>query len=400
MRIIYDFLYGIFLLLALPFFIFSSKKKGYSPDLKERFVLYREREENLLWFHCASVGELNLAKPLIDHFGRERKILITVSSPRGKDYAKKLYPQAKVRTVPFDVSFLIKRFLKLHRPDALVVVEGELWFNLITLSGRKIPAVSVNARISPSSYRIYKRLKFFYKKIFSAFRLVLARSETDYRHIREFLDDGSRLKLCGDLKFVSSRPSKQVEFYGDGRFIVAGSTHSPEEELMLRIFKRLKEKHPDLKLILAPRHVERIGEVERLVNKEGLTYTLRSRSKKAEGDVYLIDTVGELAGFYRHGDGIFIGGTVAEVGGHNVLEAVLQGKRVVVGKNYHKIKDTVEELSEEGAVVVAEGERELEKALEESLTEKGKATGFEKKAEKIFNCYVENLKKVLEWQKA
>ncbi|WP_457623956.1 3-deoxy-D-manno-octulosonic acid transferase [Persephonella sp.] len=399
MRFFYNLIYGILLFTGLPFFIFFTRKKGYSPDLKERFVLYSDKKEDYLWFHCASVGELNLARPLIEYFKNRKKILITVSSPRGKEHAVKNYPYAAVRVLPFDLSFLIRKFIAMYRPSALIVVEGELWFNLITVSSGHIPVFSVNARLSPSSFNLYKKLGFFYRKIFNSFSLILARSETDYRYIKQFLGDESRIKLCGDLKYVSSKSKKKVEFYAEGKVIIAGSTHPPEEEILLKVFKKLKEKYPDLKLVIAPRHVERTDEVVQIVRRYGFTPTLRTESVRAETDVYVVNTVGELGGLYRYADGVFIGGTIANVGGHNVLEAAVEGKEVVIGKNHHKIRDMVQELESEGVLHIAEDEKQLERIFEEILEREKPAVDFEKKAEKIFNCYVNSLEKLLKLEK-
>jgi len=316
-------------------------------------------KKKALWFHCASVGELNLSRPLIEQFRRKYKIVITVSSPRGKDYAKKTFPDAVVRAVPFDFPFLIKKFIKIYRPKALIIAEGELWYNLITVSSGYIPVISVNGRISPKSFERYKKLPFFYKKLFNSFRLIIARSKSDIRRINKFLHQRSTAVLCGDLKFVSSKKPEKIKLSKKGKIIVAGSTHRPEEKILINVFKKLKEIYTDLKLIIAPRHTERVDEVIKLVEGSGLSYSLRSQTDKLETDIYIIDTLGELSGFYEYADVVFIGGTIAPVGGHNILEAVLQNRPVVIGKHYDKISDTVEELLPEGIVKVAKDENEL-----------------------------------------
>ncbi len=392
MGIIYSILYALALFIYLPVFIFITKKKGYSPDLKDRFTLYKDSSKNPIWFHCASVGELNVVKPLIEYFKKERDILITVSSPRGKKYAEKVYPFATVRTVPFDIPFLVKRFIKMHKPSALIVVEGELWFNLITVASKFTPVISVNTRISPSSYRVYRKLKPFYKKILNSFSLFLVRTETDKSYLQRFVEKREKIVMCGDLKFVSSKGAKTVNINKEGRVIIAGSTHFPEEKIILKAFKNLKKEFPDLKLIIAPRHLERVSEVRETVKESSLSYSLRTETDQIKTDVYILDTVGELSGVYRYADAVFVGGTFATVGGHNILEAVLQNRPVVIGPNYHKIKDTVEEFVKSGFLKVASDEKELEQHIREFLTEKLPEIDFSKISENIYQCYISNIK--------
>ncbi|MDQ7056270.1 MAG: glycosyltransferase N-terminal domain-containing protein [Persephonella sp.] len=395
MGIIYNIFYALALTVYLPVFIFLTKKRGYSPDLKDRFVLHKRENRNAVWFHCASVGELNVARPLIEYLKRENKILITVSSPRGKKYAEKTYPFATVRTVPFDLSFLIKRFVRIHRPSTLIVVEGELWFNLITVTSKFIPVISVNTRISPSSYRIYRKIKPFYAKILNSFSLLIVRTETDRNYLKEFVKDKNKIVMCGDLKFVSSKSAKTVNIKKEGKLLIAGSTHFPEEEIILKIFKNLKKEFPDLRLITAPRHLERVPEIIKLAEENNLTYSLRTETDQLKTDVYILDTVGELSGFYRYADVVFVGGTFAPVGGHNILEAILENRPVVIGKSHHKIKDTVEQIIRTGFLKTASNEEELEKHIRSFLIEKPPEIDFSEISEKVYRCYINNLKGVI-----
>ncbi|MBK3332226.1 glycosyltransferase [Persephonella atlantica] len=392
MGIIYSILYALALFIYLPVFIFITKKKGYSPELKDRFVLYQGDYKNCIWLHCASIGELNVARPIIEYFKKEREILITVSSPRGKKYAKKVYPFATVRTVPFDLPFLVNRFIKMHKPSVLIVVEGELWFNLITVTSRFIPVISVNTRISPSSYRVYRKLKPFYKKILNSFSLLIVRTETDRNYLQEFVKQKEKIVMCGDLKFVSSKGAKTVNINKEGRVVVAGSTHFPEEKIIIKAFQNLKKEFPDLKLVIAPRHLERVSEVEKIVQENNLSCSLRTETDQIKTDVYILDTVGELSGFYKHADAVFVGGTFAPVGGHNILEAVLQNRPVVIGPNYYKIKDTVEEIKKTGFLKIASDEKDLERRIKEFLTEKLPEIDFSQISENIYQCYISNIK--------
>ena len=397
MKYIYNFLYFLFLIIFLPIFYVSTKKRGYKTGIKERFVLYKDKPiENCLWFHCASVGEINTLFPLIEHYSKNFKILLTVSSPRGKDYALKKVPFAKVRYLPFDFSFLIKKFVKMYNPKNLIVGEGEFWFGFITESSKFMPVISANTRISPKSFKNYKKYEFFYKKLFNSITKFLVRSQQDKQFLEQLIDNKQKIVVCGDMKLVSSSVKKEIEFDKDNKkILIAGSTHNPEEEIILKVFKELKKEIPDLALVLAPRHLERLEEVKELVKNFGFDYDLRTETKKLQKDVYIVNTLGELSGFYKYADVVFVGGTFAEVGGHNILEPILENKPVVIGSNYEKIKDIYEELKEYGIVKAVNTIDELKNEIKNYLEHEPFNIDFEKKQKEILECYLKNIDKIL-----
>jgi 3-deoxy-D-manno-octulosonic-acid transferase len=392
-------LYNILGILFIPFFYIFARKKGLKGDIRERLVLYNSKVKNPIWFHCASVGELNVAKPLIKHFSKEHPVLVTVFSPRGKPYAEKLFPDVEVRAVPFDISFFIKKFLRMYNPKMLILVEGEFWHNLVTVSSKRIKVLSVNTRISPKSFRTYMKYFFFYWPIFSSISLFLARSEKDVAYLRKLVDDKKKVILCGDLKLVSSIPEKEVPLRTRGKtVIIAGSTHFPEENILLSVFKRIKKDYPNTVLIIAPRHLERIKDISITVKKYGFSYSLRSETDALDKDVYIVDTIGELSGLYRYATVVFVGGTFAPVGGHNILEPALFNKPVIIGKHYEKIKSIFSFLSKKGAVVSVSSEEELEDWLRKAIEGEFKPKiDIVKEQEKVLDCYLKNIQK--QWRK-
>ncbi|NPA52713.1 MAG: 3-deoxy-D-manno-octulosonic acid transferase [Aquificae bacterium] len=394
----YSFLYTLFLLFFLPIYIFFVKKKGYHFGLKERVFFDKKSSlKDPVWFHCASVGELNTAKPLIEYFSKEYDILITVSSPRGWKYAKQNFSNFEVRFLPFDYKFLHKKFYKTYKPTLLIVLEGEFWYNFITTISKFIPIVSANTRISPSSYKFYKKLSFFYKKIFNAFSKFLVRSDQDKKFLEKFILDKSKIVVCGDLKFVSSNIKKDIQLEKNNRkVLIAGSTHEPEERILLEVFSKLKKKYPHLTLIIAPRHLERINQIIELIKKFGFSYSFRTQTKKLDTDVYIVDTLGELSGLYRYADVVFVGGTIADIGGHNILEPALEKKPVIIGKHYHKIKDLYNMLKGYNIVSVVDDEAQLLEKIS-NLLEKEETIDIDFKSlqKKILNCYITNIKNFL-----
>ncbi|WP_457623135.1 3-deoxy-D-manno-octulosonic acid transferase [Persephonella sp.] len=397
MSLLYNTLYLILLIISIPFLAFSIKRKGYRFDLKERFVLYNdEKKDGYIWFHCASVGELKTAEPLINYFKDKFNILITVSSPRGKDFALENFSYATVRTLPFDLPFLIRKFLKLYNPKILIITEGEFYYNLICISSKKIPVVSINTRISPSSYRIYKKFSFLFSKILSCFSKMIVRSEKDFKYLKKFIIE-DKLVLCGDLKFLSSSNVRDVFLNTKNKkIILAGSTHDPEEKVLITVFKSLRLRYPDVRLVIAPRHLERIPEIKKLIKEEGLSYSLRSETEVIEKDVYIVDTMGELSGMYKYADVVFVGGTISNVGGHNIIEPILNKKPVIIGNNYEKIKDLYNFFEKYNMVYSVNNGRELEKIIEDMLlTEFKPEIDISDLQEKIFNCYLRNIEEFI-----
>jgi len=396
MNFIYTLLY---IFLFIPFFVFINKKRGYKLDLKDRLSVINNKYKNVYWFHCASVGELNVAEPLINHFiKRNKNVLITVFSPRGVEFARKKFPRAEIRALPFDLKFILKKFINKYRPKVLFLVEEEYWFNLIDeVSKKNIPIVSINSRISEKSFKFYKRFHFFYKKIFNKINRFLVRSEFDMKFFK-LLVDNKKLKLCGDLKFLSSKTTKNVDLVIKRKpILVLGSTHYPEEEIFLDIYPSLKEIFPKISLIIAPRHLERVEEIEELIKSKGFSYKKRSESKVVDTDIYILNTLGELGAVYKYADVVFVGGTIADVGGHNVLEPACLGKPIIVGRNIYKVKSNALLLHKLGILYFIERRKDIKTLVEKLIKDKEKNKNIKEKLKKysknVAKCYVRELKR-------
>ncbi len=393
-RLIYQTFYSF---LFLPTFSLIVKKKGYALNFFERLYPKSSDNKEYIWFHCASVGELNLARPLIEKLKDNNNILITIFSPRGLDYGKKEFSYAKVIPLPYDLSLSIKRFLNSYNIKFGIIVEEEFWFNLITYSSKKFPLLSANSRISKNSYQRYKKFYFFYKHIFNSFYKFLVRSNNDFNYLSDFVKNNEKLKLCGDLKYISSIPKKSLYLEKNSRrLIVLASSHKGEEEIMIKVFLSLRKKYKDLSLIIAPRHLERVKEIEKLLKEHMLNYSLRTDTENIDKDVYILNTLGELSGVYKYADIVVMGGTFTDIGGHNILEAIYYKKPVVVGNYIHKIEETVKELEKVGLVKRANSEEQLEKILENLLKNDLKINfSLEEVRKKILDCYLKEIEKLL-----
>lgn len=380
-RFIYDVLILLVIVFVVPVWWFIYKRKGYNIGIKDRlFPKKIASATDAVWIHCASVGEIKTAMPIIEYISSKNQLFLTVFSPRAYKFAKENL-DLPVSFLPFDLSFLIKKFIKLNRPKAVVLVEGELWFNLVGVSSENFPVISINSHIP--------RLR-LYKPILNSVSQFVLKSHEDEERLKT-LAVKSSTKVCGNLKILSKINEREILFYKTKKVILAGSTHHPEEEILIDLFKQIKKTDPDLMLIIAPRHIERVREVCQLAEENGFSCSLRTQTTSPHTDVYIIDTVGELSSFYKFADAVFVGGTLSNVGGHNIFEPILAGKKVIIGKHYHKIKELVEEAKRLNAIQIVDDRYQLKKAIELNLREPNIDKDVKKLQVDILDCYKQTL---------
>ena len=356
--------------------------------LKKRLLIEKPRVDSpgeVLWVHCASVGEFNTFKPILKELKNSHRIALTYFSPRAKEFLESqsgfydlLFP------LPLDLPFLIRKFESLLKPKALIVVERELWFSLIKFTRTK--KILVNA---------YAKGGLMEKLLIPEFQLIVAREEEDRKL---FIEEGAkRVEVCGNLKFVQDSDFKPVSLnVPEGyKVFVAGSVREGEEEFILRAFLKVREKIP-LKLIAAPRHIKRARNIKTLAESMGLRVSLRSSGDES-WDVLVVDTLGELRAIYSLADVTFVGGTMVSVGGHNLLEPAYLGKPVIFGKHTHKVRELESLLTSKGYGFKVGDEGDLTATLERLLRE-----GFSPSEDlrelsiKVKECYMKAILSELE----
>ena len=366
------FLYSIFLLLFLLIYLSLSLfqdpfLRKYRHDLGERFGIYpshlKEKTEDFrpLWIHAVSVGEMMAASPFISELTKRRsgeRFILSAVTATGRRVAKEKLSEgaADVLFFPLDFRWIVRRSLKALRPRAVILTETELWPHFLRACAEQgIPCILINGRISEGSFRRYQLAKGFFRRMIEHMPLLCMQSEMDRSRIVQLGADRSRTACTGNLKF--DQYAKEEEDSPRFRLLqdlmiedqlpvfIAGSTHRGEEKFAIEAFLRAKRKIKDLLFLLAPRHPERLLEVERLLNQRGLTFTRRSliqSEKERRGDVILLDTMGELGRIYSLGTIIFVGGSLVPVGGHNILEPALYDKPILFGphmKNFQEIAE-------------------------------------------------------------
>lgn len=373
MYVIYDIILHLSILALTPYFLIKMLSAGkYRSGIPERFGIIKDGKlkavsgGRVAWFHAVSVGETKAVLPLVKAFREKNpgtKIVFSTVTKTGHRVAKK-EGALLIDTLiyfPLDLSWIARSVVRRLNPCVFIVVEKELWPNLIRhLRGRSIPVVVVNGTLSERSFERYRRFSFLFGKMFRSLSAFCARTGEDAKKALALGAERRRVVVTGNLKFdMEPRPLDAAErellvrslgIGPEDRVIVAGSTHSGEEKVLLDAFKRLKGEFKRLKIVLAPRHPERFDEVESIVRASGLPYIRRSRGAKDNGhDVVILDTIGELGMVYSLATAAFVGGTLVDTGGHNLFEPALYGKPVLYGPYLRDYLYMAEILEKEGA---------------------------------------------------
>jgi len=380
---LYNILLTFFLLLAIPYvLLLGLLQKRFRKSLPQRMGFFQSSSfKRPVWVHAASVGEVRCSIPLLRKIKKEfahSKIILTTMTSTGNETAKTYLPEAdQVLFIPIDHPLVIRRAIEKIQPSLLLIAETELWPNLLRACGKKgIPIVLFNGRISQKSFRRYLFFKFFFKECLKYISRFLMQTEEDRNRIIEMGGEPQKSKAVGNLKFDQAFPSftseaisemvKSLGLRGNENILIAGSTHSGEEEILVSLYKELKKIDPHLVLILAPRHLERMEEVEKILKKEFLpwqrktSFLLRGGGPDQEQSrIILLDTMGELIGLYSLGTLVFVGGSLVPVGGHNPLEPLLFRKCVLFGPHMFNFLEISNRLIEMGGAIQVSGKEDL-----------------------------------------
>lgn len=327
-----------------------------------------------IWVHAVSVGEINATEALIKRIKQEfpdYNLVVTTVTATGQEIAhKKLSNTADVITYfPYDFSFSVNSALNAFNPALVIIAETEIWPGFVHQTHKRgIPLMLVNGRISPNSFKGYKKAKFFFNKVLDKFSSILMQTETDRNRIIGIGAPSEKAEVMGNLKFdikrnLDENAVKQLEEElktGNNRVFIAGSTHQGEDEIVLRVYNRLKTEFDDLKLLIAPRHPERNQSVQALIDKSSYAYGLRSHKDNfSEKDIILLDVMGELGNMYAASHLAFVGGSFSGTGGHNPLEPAIYKVPVVSGPTVFNFKDIYGFMISTGAAIIVNDENEL-----------------------------------------
>lgn len=405
---IYYLLYNIAvfsaLILGLPYFLVRMAiTRRFREGLCERLGFYpagllRRGEQGAIWVQAASVGEVNAARPLVgllrEHFPSS-PVILTCQTATGRQTAgKNLGGEVAAILSPLDFGPIVGRLIRRVSPRILILIETELWPGMIlTAQRRGIPVVVVNGRISNRSFPRYQKARLLLAPVLRRLERLGMRSELDAVRIRALGAPPVRVRVIGDIKFDSldlfpATGGAGRESWGwppDAPVIVAGSTYEGEEELLLEAYQKLKADYPELRLLLAPRHLERVGAVESLLRSRGENYRLFSRISSADRETGLVilDRMGLLSGLYREASVVFVGRSLRGSGGQNPIEPAAAAKPIVFGPRMENFIETAEELVLSGGAIRLDDETRLAETIGKVLADPSLATEIGRRARAV-----------------
>lgn len=412
MRFVYNLVaYLLYLPFAAYWLMRAVSNPSYRRNIGQRFGFSYPDLDRSLWVHAVSVGEVVAAEPLIrallERFP-ERPLLVTTVTPTGAARVKRVFGDRVIHSyIPFEAPISVNRFFKSADPIVALILETEIWPNLYRACGvRKIPLVLVSARISERSVRSYRRFLPLFRETLSHGIFIAAQSSVDAERFLLLGANPNRTRVTGNIKFeieledgIAQRGAEfRSETFGERPVWVAASTHEGEEQLVLDAHRALLETHPDLVLLLVPRHPERFAQVSELIDRNALTHVKRTDSKAlaATDQVFLGDTMGEMMMFYAASDIAFVAGSLVPIGGHNLLEPSALGLPVVFGPHYYNAPEIAELFIAQSACRVVEDSDALARTVNELLDDRDLANDMGTKARTIVSTNRGSLAQLLD----
>jgi len=390
MYVVYSVLIVTFFLVMSPYLAWQAVRyRKYIGSLRQRFgylpLSFNLDGEASIWIHAVSVGEVLTARALLpelrDRYPRHRLFLSTTTMTGQQIARNSLQLVDEVFYFPFDLRFIVNRTLRLVKPKLFIMMETEIWPNLLRACRRNgVRTVLVNGRISSRSYPRYRLARPFFRRVLDNVDRFCMQGEESARRIIDMGADPDRVVVTGSLKFDSldlpgttpgadrgrNRVLRYFRIPSTRPVIIAASTLKGEEEPVFEAFQRIRARVPDTLLIIAPRKPERFDEVEQIARRGGWRVARRSElpvDAEPRQDVVVLDTIGELAQLYQVGTAVFVGGSLVDQGGHNIIEPAVFGKAIVFGPYMQNFAEIARAFVENDAAIQIRTPRELEHAL-------------------------------------
>jgi len=411
------FFYDIFTYLVSPLLIIhllfrSISDQRYIDRIAERFGFYEsENNHDSIWIHAVSYGEVNAAQSLVRSLLEENpgyKIIFTCTTPTGSALINDLFDD-RVSSVylPYDLKGPVKRFFKWAKPKIAIIIETEIWPNIYHYCGKKeIPLILASACISDDSMKKYSILFGLFKDSVSQGIVVAAQSAEDAQKFISLGAKEERTFVTGNLKFdteVNLDSSMDInlfktEFMGQRFSWTAGSTHDREEIEAIRAHKLIKERIPNALLILAPRKPERFQFVSKILDQSGLSFSKwsESKEKKIDSDVLLVDTLGDLLFFYSVSDISFVGGSLFDIGGHNLIEPAILMKPILTGPKLNNVQEIADQFRSNQAMIIVSNHKDLSNTIIDLSDDKKRCNQMTNNAKQVIEKNKGSKEKILQ----
>ena len=413
MRFLYNFFFLVFFLLSAPYYFLRMWRRGHwTHGFSQRFGRYSSKikqaitNRHVIWIHAVSVGEVNICTQLIKALEPRvpniKLVVSTTTSTGMGELNRKLPSHIQKIYYPIDRRRYVQRAIGTLHPEAMVLVEAEIWPNFLWhLADRRIPTFLINARLSDKSYRGYRRFRFLFRPLFAGFAGVGCQNEADAQRVRELGCQPEAIHVLGSLKFDSAAQLEerrlldvpallaQLGVPKGARLLIGGSTHAGEEAILAEVYVRLRQRFPELFLVVVPRHFERGREAGRDVEARGLRViyrkdiTANTQLRAGETDTLVVNSTGELKYFYEHATVIFVGKSLAASGGQNPIEPAALGKAVVFGPNMENFADIAKKFIHENGAIQVKDAVELEQVLAELLADEARLLELGRNGQKV-----------------
>src|SRR5438874_5549760 len=412
MKRVYNIFFTIFFLLSAPYYFLKMLRRGgWRDGLEQRFGRFSSKikqavtNRHVLWIHAVAVAEVNIFTQLIRALEprlRNLKIVVSTTTATGMgELTRKLPAHIQKIYSPIDRREYVQRAIVTVHPEAIVLVEAEIWPNFLWRARElRIPTFLVNARLSERSFRGYRRFGFLFRPIFGFFAGVGCQNEGDAERLRQLGCRPEAIHVVGNMKFDAAklderrvldvpRLLRQLGFPEGARLLVGGSTHAGEEAALADVFVRLCKRFPDLYLVVVPRHFERGKEAGKELSARGIKFAYRSelsvntKYKPNELQALLVNTTGELKYFYEHAAVIFVGKSLKAEGGQNPIEPGALGKPVVFGPNMQNFEAIAKAFVTQNAAIQVRDEKELQDAIASVLDDPAKAAEMGRNALRV-----------------
>lgn len=372
MYILYNIILFISILVIAPYFLFKVIFAGkYRKSIIQKFggrqtkILSHLKNGPRVWIHAVSVGEVTAAAPIVASLKKKRpeaQIIFSTSTETGQDMAHKFIKDAAIFIYfPLDIPAVARKMINMVTPNVFVLVETELWPNFLRICKEHgLKKIMVNGRISPRSYRLYRKTAFFWTRVLRELDFAGMISEVDAARLKKIGMNSVKVNVLGNAKYdglasmvspaLQQDIARRLNTRGNERFFVAGSTHPGEDEIVIHVYKKLLERYADFSLIIVPRHIERTKDIIRLLREANLSdiitlSEINNGKKRNHERIILIDVIGELFKVYSLASVVYCGGSLVPKGGQNILEAAAWGKVIFYGpsmEDFSAEKDLLE----------------------------------------------------------
>lgn len=326
-----------------------NKKKELKNRYTERYGIpsVKRPKKKLIWIHAASIGEFKSADILINKYYLNYTILVTTTTVSAAEYALEKYSDKIIHQfAPLDVSFWVDKFLKYWKPDIVLWIESDLWPTITNLiKENKIKAILLNVRISPKSFLRWKKIKFLYNEMVSCFSVVYAQSKLDQKRITTLTN--KNIEYIGNLKLAILKNNTKIRFNSSINksytTLMLSSTHKEEEAYIVNLVHQIKNKFQDLKIIIAPRHLNRSKEIQKKLSYKKILSQIENEIDN-DNDIVIINSFGKLSKYYEESDIVFLGGSLVPKGGHNPIEPALYNCAILTGNQIFNWQNIFDEM--------------------------------------------------------